>query len=83
MTAWGLSTKDTERLTGVHPDLVKVLRRAAANGSPRFAVIEGKRTVARQRQLVAAGASKTMRSRHIHGFAFDIAPVIGGKVSWD
>jgi peptidoglycan L-alanyl-D-glutamate endopeptidase CwlK len=83
MTSWSLSARDEERLKGVHPDLVRVFRRAARDGAPRFAVIEGLRTIKRQRELVAAGASRTMRSRHIHGFAIDIAPIIGGKISWD
>jgi peptidoglycan L-alanyl-D-glutamate endopeptidase CwlK len=83
MTSWSLSARDEERLKGVHPDLVRVFRRAAKDGAPRFAVIEGLRTIKRQRELVAAGASRTMRSRHIHGFAVDIAPIIGGKISWD
>jgi peptidoglycan L-alanyl-D-glutamate endopeptidase CwlK len=81
--AWTLSARDLQRLTGVHESIRRVLARAARDGAPRFAVIEGRRTVSRQRQLVAAGASKTMRSRHIHGFAVDIAPIIGGKISWD
>jgi peptidoglycan L-alanyl-D-glutamate endopeptidase CwlK len=57
--------------------------RASRDGAPKFAVIEGTRTIARQRELVARKASKTMKSRHIHGFAVDIAPVIAGKISWD
>lgn len=81
--AWTLSARDLQRLTGVHESIRRVLVRAARDGAPRFAVIEGLRTVKRQRELVAAGASKTMRSRHIHGFAVDIAPIIGGKISWD
>lgn len=48
-----------------------------------FTVIEGRRSIARQKELVAKGASKTMRSRHIHGFAVDIAPYVGGQVRWD
>jgi peptidoglycan L-alanyl-D-glutamate endopeptidase CwlK len=48
-----------------------------------FMVLEGLRTPARQKQLVAKGASKTMRSRHLTGHAVDIAPLLGGKVSWD
>ena len=81
--AWTLSARDLQRLTGVHESIRRVLSRAARDGAPRFAVIEGLRTTKRQRELVAAGASKTMRSRHIHGFAVDIAPIIGGKISWD
>ena len=81
--AWKLSARDMTRLAGVNPAIVRVLTRAAQDGAPQFAVIEGLRTIARQKELVARGASKTMRSRHIHGFAVDIAPVIAGKISWD
>jgi peptidoglycan L-alanyl-D-glutamate endopeptidase CwlK len=73
-------------LKGVHPDLVRVMRRAIRTTKIDFVVIEGLRTVERQRQLVASGASRTMKSRHIHGFAVDIAPIgPDGKVSfkWD
>jgi peptidoglycan L-alanyl-D-glutamate endopeptidase CwlK len=45
--------------------------------------VEGLRTEARQKQLVAAGASMTMRSRHLTGHAVDIAPWVGGTVRWD
>ncbi|MFN8993683.1 MAG: M15 family metallopeptidase [Pseudomonadota bacterium] len=78
-----IAASDLLKLHGVNPAIVRVLMRAARDGAPRFAVIEGTRTVARQRELVARGASKTMKSRHIHGFAVDIAPVIAGKISWD
>ena len=41
------------------------------------------RTIERQRQLVKSGASQTMNSRHIGGFAVDLVPIVNGKVSWD
>lgn len=46
-------------------------------------VIEGLRTEARQAQLVAAGASQTMRSRHLTGHAVDLAAWVGGTIRWD
>ena len=67
--------RSEDNLRGVHPDLVRVMRRAIATSPIDFVVIEGLRTVERQRQLVAAGASRTMKSRHIHGFAVDIVPI--------
>lgn len=70
-------------LRGVHPDLVKVIRRAIQISKQDFKVLEGVRSVARQRELVKKGASRTMRSRHIHGFAVDIAPFVAGQVRWD
>jgi peptidoglycan L-alanyl-D-glutamate endopeptidase CwlK len=67
----------------VHPDLVRVVKRAISISDIDFTVIEGLRTPARQRELFAKGATKTMRSRHIHGFAVDIAPYVAGSIRWD
>ena len=71
-----LSARDEQRIAGVHPDLVRVIRRAAADTDLPFTVLEGVRTITRQRQLVAAKASKTMRSRHLTGHAVDLAPML-------
>lgn len=76
-------TRSEQRLSGLHPDLVRVMRRAIAMTTVDFTVIEGLRTLARQKQLVAAGASTTMRSRHLTGHAIDIAPLVNGQVRWD
>lgn len=78
-----LGTRSEQRLKGVHPDLVKVIRRAIELSPIDFTVLEGRRTVDRQRELFAKKATRTMRSRHIHGFAVDIAPLIDGVVRWD
>lgn len=48
-----------------------------------FAVIEGIRSVERQAELVAKGASQTMKSKHIDGFAVDLAAYIGNRLSWE
>lgn len=77
-----LSTKSLERLKGVHPDLVRVVKRAIEVTPVDFVVLEGLRTKARQQQLVAQGASRTMHSRHLTGHAVDLAPYVDGKVSW-
>lgn len=76
-----LSSRDMQRLAGVHPDLVRVISRARASAD--FIVTEGLRTEARQRQLVAAGASQTMHSRHLTGHAVDVAALVDGAVRWD
>ena len=81
--AFKLGPRSLMNLRGVHPDLVRVVKRAISISKVDFTVIEGLRTTARQKQLVASGASKTMNSRHITGHAIDIAPYVGGKVSWD
>ncbi len=78
-----LSQRSIERLKGVHPDLVSVVMLAIERTDVDFLVTEGLRTKERQRELVAAGASKTMNSRHITGHAVDLAAIVGGEIRWD
>ena len=72
--AYVLGRKSRSRLRGVHPDLVAVVERAIEITEQDFTVLEGLRSVERQRELVAAGKSWTMNSRHITGHAVDLAP---------
>lgn len=79
MTTFVLGTRSLERLQGVHPQLVAVVKRAIELSSQDFAVNEGLRTAARQKQLVATGASQTMNSKHLkqadgYGHAVDLVP---------
>jgi peptidoglycan L-alanyl-D-glutamate endopeptidase CwlK len=78
-----LTARSRKRLTGVHPDLVRVVETAARTTSQPFQVIEGLRSLARQRQLVKRGASKTLNSRHLSGHAIDLVAMIGRRVSWE
>lgn len=80
---FNLSKKSRDRLAGVHPDLVKVVERAIEITEIDFAVLEGVRSKTRQEQLVKAGASQTMRSRHITGHAVDLGAYVAGSVRWD
>lgn len=80
--AFKLSNKSLAKLEGIDPDLVAVVRRAIEITDVDFVVIEGLRTVERQRQLVARGASQTMKSKHIDGLAVDLAAYIGGQITW-
>lgn len=80
---FAFSPRSESRLVGVHPDLVRVVRRALELSPVDFAVVEGLRTKRRQAELVAAGASQTMNSRHLTGHAVDLAPVVGGRIRWD
>lgn len=81
--AYSLGTRSRQRLAGLHPDLVKVVERAIEITEVDFTVLEGMRTVTRQKQLVREGASKTMNSRHLTGHAVDLGAWIGGRVAWD
>jgi peptidoglycan L-alanyl-D-glutamate endopeptidase CwlK len=78
---FGLRSKAA--LLGVHPDLIAVAYRALQLSTVDFTVTEGVRSLARQRQLFAEKKSKTLNSRHIGGFAIDVAALVGGKVTWD
>lgn len=76
MTTRAWDTTSTKRLIGVHPHLVRGMTRALNEAPFPFRVIDGVRTVERQKELVRIGASKTMRSRHLNGHAVDIVPLV-------
>lgn len=81
--AFRLSKRSLSRLQGVHPDLVAVIHEAIKITRVDFTVLEGVRSLARQRELVDAGASQTMRSRHLTGHAVDLGAYVAGEVRWD
>jgi peptidoglycan LD-endopeptidase CwlK len=83
MSGFKLGARSVERLKGVHPDLVRVMKRAIQLTPIDFTVVEGVRTLARQKQLMVAGATRTLNSRHLTGHAVDIAPLINKEVRWD
>src|SRR6056297_2888142 len=78
--AYRLSQRSKNNLSGVHPDLVAVVKRAIEITEQDFSVLEGVRNIERQRQLVAQGKSQTMNSRHLTGHAVDLAPY---PLSWE
>lgn len=88
-----LDARSIARLQGVHPDLVAIVNRAAEITVQPFIIIEGLRTLERQQKLVAAGASTTLRSRHLTGHAVDLAAFLdmdgtgdytsGDNIRWD
>jgi peptidoglycan L-alanyl-D-glutamate endopeptidase CwlK len=78
-----LSQRSLDRLVGVDKNLVDVVKRAIEITSVDFGVIEGLRTLERQKELVAAGASHTMKSKHLDGKAVDLVAYIGPRVSWE
>ena len=77
------SRRSETNLIGVHPDLVKVVRLALGYSAVDFGVFEGLRSDSRQRELVKAGASKTMNSRHLTGHAVDLVPFVDGQMRWE
>lgn len=77
-----LGQRSMERLDGVHPHLVAVVKRAIQKTPVDFTVLEGMRTLDRQKVLVASGASTTLRSRHLTGHAVDLGAYVDGRVDW-
>lgn len=88
---------DESKLTGVHPDLVRVVLRAAEDCPQPFVVFEGVRTVKREMQLIAQGKSalrNPYRCRHVPtvdkahpelgplSHAVDLVPRVNGKPVW-
>lgn len=80
---FSLSDRSKAKLSGVHHDLVRVVELAMTMTREDFMVGEGIRTLERQLELVAAGKSQTMKSRHLTGHAVDLWCLDGGKVVWD
>ena len=78
-----LSQRSLDRLEGVEDSLVVVVKRAIQLTKVDFGVSEGLRSVPRQMELVARGASKTMKSKHIDGLAVDLVAYISGRMSWE
>lgn len=83
MSRFKFSKRSLDRMAGVHPDLVAVAKRAIELTDIDFGVTEGLRTLARQKEMVAKGASKTMNSRHLTGHAIDLVAYIGKDVRFD
>lgn len=78
-----LSARSLTKLQGVHPHLARVVHRAIEMTKVDFAVIEGLRDIKRQQMLVDAGASMTLKSRHLTGHAVDLGAWVGGQIRWD
>ena len=64
--------RSISRLSGVDSSLVNVLNEAIKIMD--LTILEGVRSKERQRELVASGASKTMKSKHLKGRAVDVTP---------
>lgn len=83
MTDHQFSEKSNSKLDGVDERLVRVAALALQLSPVDFGITEGVRTLERQKELVKAGASRTLKSKHIEGKAIDVVAYVGGKVAWD
>ena len=83
--AFKLGKRSLSNLKNVHPSLVAVVNRAIQLTTQDFTIIEGVRTLEKQREYFSKGASKTMKSKHLiqadgYGHAIDVYPYYDGKV---
>lgn len=78
-----LSNRSISKLEGVNPALVSVVKQAITLSKVDFGVTEGLRSVERQKELVAAGKSQTMASKHIEGRAVDLVAYVGSDIAWE
>lgn len=86
--SYALGARSRAKLAGVHPKLVAVVERAIVLTKQDFAVTDGLRTLATQKQLLARGATRTLRSKHLKqsdgfGHAVDLVPFIAGAPRWE
>lgn len=79
---YSFSKRSLNNLKGVHPDLVKVMTASIAASDVDFAIIEGLRTLERQKQMVAEHKSQTLNSRHLTGKAVDFMVYVDGVGTW-
>lgn len=83
MTNFKFGDASISELNHVHNDLILVVRRTLELTVQDFAVHDGIRSMAEQKKMMAAGASKTLDSRHLTGHAVDLVPYINGKLRWE
>ena len=87
--SWGnrmLDARSHKHCQDIHPDLLEVVELAdelcEAEGID-FIITDGCRTLEEQKAFVAAGKSRTMKSRHLGGFAIDYVALVNGRVTYD
>ena len=81
--AFNLSKRSLDKMAGVDENLVAVVKRAIELTKIDFGVIYGMRTIQEQENLVAAGKSQTMKSKHLVGRAVDLMAYVDGKGCWE
>lgn len=84
-----LGAHSRHELKGVHPDMVRVVRRAIRITEQDFTVHDGLRTIEEQEEYVRRSVSKNLKSMHLpqedtkKGHAVDLVPFINGKLRWE
>jgi len=79
-----LSQRSLDKLVGVRPELVEVVKRAIEITTVDFGVTEGLRTKERQIELFEKGASQIREGgTRVDGRAVDLMAYLGDRGSWE
>tara|TARA_R100000458_G_C8052536_1_gene99043 strand:+ start:40 stop:492 length:453 start_codon:yes stop_codon:yes gene_type:complete len=81
--AFKLSQRSLGRLDGVKNEMHSVVVSAIGMSNVDFGVICGLRTQEEQEDLMARGATQTLKSKHLTGDAVDLMAYIGSRASWE
>lgn len=81
--SYTLSSKSLSKLEGVNESLQRCVKKAIELTKVDFGVICGMRTLKEQQDLVAKGASQSLKSKHLEGLATDLMAYLGGRASWE
>jgi len=83
MPKFTFGQKSLRELEGVNPRLAAVVHRALELTEQDFGVHDGLRTREEQQALLLAGATETLNSKHLTGYAVDLVPYVNGKLRWE
>ena len=75
--------KSKSELKGVDADVVEAATLALSLSEQDYAVHDGLRTLAEQKELVRRRVSRTMNSRHLSGEAIDLVPMTPKGLRWE
>jgi peptidoglycan L-alanyl-D-glutamate endopeptidase CwlK len=81
-----LSQRSLKNLEGVHPDMVKVVKRALEISEVDFGITEGLRSVERQEEMYKTGKSQIKDAKngmHVLGKAVDTLAYPTSAGSWE
>jgi peptidoglycan LD-endopeptidase CwlK len=78
-----LGKTSKSRLEGLDGSLIRAVSYAINITTVDFFVVEGVRTLEKQKENVATGASQTLNSKHLTGHAVDIAAYVERKAVWE
>ena len=81
--AFTLSQRSLGRLDGVKNELHSEVTTAIGLTNVDFGVTCGLRDLKTQEDLVARGASQSLKSKHLTGDAVDVVAYIGSRISWE